>query len=213
MSYPRLKEEQVVTDQAVSNMSRFSIKTLEIAGFASAVSALRLPFGKECRSKATSQIMVDEDGVVNDPAVEYASLVEFNEKDLHLMSVLVKRGDEHAKVVRGIMVYAEIDAPRFWWQEMDTYRIGTDRLSSESTMHIQGKGMSTEELIKMKSELTEGTMQKRVQVFSYQCLRRIYIQRKNHRLPHWQKFCAWVETLPFADKLILIGLKDETTED
>lgn len=194
-------------------MTMITIKTLEIAGFASAVSALRLPFGKECRSKATSQIMVDEDGVVNDPAVEYASLVEFNEKDLHLMSVLVKRGDEHAKVVRGIMVYAEIDAPRFWWQEMDTYRIGTDRLSSESTMHIQGKGMSTEELVKMKSELTEGTMQKRVQVFSYQCLRRIYIQRKNHRLPHWQKFCAWVETLPFADELILIGLKDETTED
>lgn len=194
-------------------MTMITIKTLEIAGFASAVSALRLPFGKECRSKATSQIMVDEDCVVNDPAVKYASLVEFNEKDLHLMSVLVKRGDEHAKVVRGIMVYAEIDAPRFWWQEMDTYRIGTDRLSSESTMHIQGKGMSTEELVKMKSELTEGTMQKRVQVFSYQCLRRIYIQRKNHRLPHWQKFCAWVETLPFADELILIGLKDETTED
>jgi hypothetical protein len=60
-------------------------------------------------------------------------------KDLHLMSTLIKRGDEHAKVVRGIMVYAEINAPRYWWQEMDTYRIGTDRLSSESTMHIQGK--------------------------------------------------------------------------
>ena len=130
-------------------------------------------------------------------------------------------GNKSQKDMRAVMpyvekikaVYAEIDAPRFWWQEMDTYRIGTDRLSSESTMHIQGKGMSTEELVKMKSELTEGTMQKRVQVFSYQCLRRIYIQRKNHRLPHWQKFCAWVETLPFADELILIGLKDETTED
>lgn len=48
---------------------------------------------------------------------------------------------------------------------MDTYRIGTDRLSSESTMHIQGKGLTEEELVRMKADLTEGTMQKRVQVF------------------------------------------------
>lgn len=195
-------------------MSKFSVKTLEVAGFASAVRALRLPFGKEYRSKVSSFQMIDDSCVFdNNPYIKYGSTVDIHEKDLHLMSVLVKRGDEHAKVIRGIMVYAEIDAPRFWWQEMDTYRIGTDRLSSESTMHIQGRGMSTEELVKMKSELTEGTMQKRVQVFSYQALRRIYIQRRNHRLPHWKEFCTWVETLPFAEQLILIGLKDETTAD
>jgi hypothetical protein len=96
---------------------------------------------------------------------------------------------------------------------MDTYRIGTDRLSSESTMHCEGRGMSEEELVEMKNNLPEGTMQKRVQVFSYQTLRRIYVQRRNHRLPHWREFCTWVETLPFAEQLILIGLKDETTAD
>lgn len=183
------------------------VKTLEIAGFAAALQALRLPFGKECRSEVynTCENTTGE--------IRTTSSVFVDPKDLHLMSTLIKRGDEHAKVVRGIMVYAEINAPRYWWQEMDTYRIGTDRLSSESTMHIQGKGMSSEELVKMKSELTEGTMQKRVQVFSYQCLRRIYIQRKNHRLPHWQEFCKWIESLPFANELILIGLKDETTAD
>jgi hypothetical protein len=87
---------------------------------------------------------------------------------------------------------------------MDTYRIGTDRLSSESTMHIQGKGMTEEELVAMKEALTEGTMQKRVQVFSYQALRRIYFQRRNHKLPHWRDFCKWIETLPFAAELITI---------
>lgn len=178
------------------------VKTLEIAGFASAFQSLRLPFGKECRSDAfTEQTCVL--GEV-DSEVKYTASVFVNAQDLHLMSVLVKRGDEHAKVVRGIMVYAEIDAPRYWWQEMDTYRIGTDRLSSESTMHIQGKGMSEEELVRMKSELTEGTMQKRVQVFSYQTLRRIYFQRRNHRLPHWRDFCKWVETLPYSSELITI---------
>lgn len=192
--------------QAVNNM--IEVQTIEIAGFKSAVEALRLPFGKECRSNAVSREILDEEGVLGNPYIDYASRVEFDPKDLHLMSVLVKRGDEHAKVVRGIMVYAQINAPRFWWQEMDTYRIGTDRLSSESTMHIQGRGMSEEELVKMKSELTEGTMQKRVQVFSYQALRRIYVQRRNHRLPHWRAFCDWIKSLPFAEELILVGLEN-----
>lgn len=72
---------------------------------------------------------------------------------------------------------------------MDTYRVGTDRLGSESTMHVQCQGLSENELIEQKENLLEGTMQKRVQLFSYQTLRRIYEQRKNHRLPHWHKFC------------------------
>lgn len=176
------------------------IKTIEIAGFRSALEALRLPFGKECRSKTSADFNIDKSGMI----VSSRSCCAFSPKDLQLMSTLVKRGDEHAKVIRGIVVYAEISAPRFWWHEADTYRIGTERLSSESTMHIQGKGLSTEELVKMKSELTEGTMQKRIQMFSYQTLRRIYFQRRNHRLPMWHDFCAWVETLPFAKELITI---------
>lgn len=197
----------VVTAQQGGNM--IEVKTLEIAGFNAALQALRLPFGKECRSECFCDITEVDSSHQSNEGIIIHSECEIDPKDLHLMSVLVKRGDEHAKVIRGIMVYAEIEAPRFWWQEMDTYRIGTDRLSSESTMHIQGKGMSTEELVKMKSKLTEGTMQKRVQVFSYQALRRIYIQRRNHRLPHWHKFCAWIESLPFAKELILVGLDKE----
>lgn len=181
------------------------VKTIEVAGFLSAVEALRLPFGKECRSQTSY-----DDSWVEDVVPNFQSDVRvfFDERDLTLMSTLIKRGDEHAKVLRGIVAYAEINAPRFWWVEMDTYRIGSERLSSESTMHIQGRGMSTEELVKMKSELTEGTMQKRVQYFSYQALRRIYQQRRNHRLPHWHIFCDWIKTLPFANELILIGLDD-----
>lgn len=181
------------------------VKTIEVAGFLSAVEALRLPFGKECRSQTNY-----DDSWVETIVPNFQSDVRvfFDERDITLMSTLIKRGDEHAKVLRGIIAYAEINAPRFWWVEMDTYRIGSERLSSESTMHIQGRGMSTEELVKMKSELTEGTMQKRVQYFSYQALRRIYQQRRNHRLPHWHIFCDWIKTLPFANELILIGLDD-----
>jgi hypothetical protein len=38
---------------------------------------------------------------------------------------------------------------------------------------------------------------------NYRCLKNIYAQRKNHRLPEWREFCAWVETLPYAKELIL----------
>lgn len=124
------------------------------------------------------------------------------EADLRLLSTLVQKGDEHAKVLRGIVVWAEINAPRYWWVEMDRYRVGCECLSSESTMHMQGKGLPTDALVEMKEQLPEGTMQKRVWMFSYQTLRRIYFQRKDHRLPQWHTFCDWVETLPFASELI-----------
>lgn len=179
-------------------MEKIQIKTLEIAGFRSVLEALRLPYGKECRSKTSFSF----DNIGNKVKGDYYA--DINDKDLMLLSTLVKRGDEHGKCLRGLIVYAEITMQRFMWQEMDTYRVGTERLSSESTMHIKGKGLSTEELVKMKSELTEGTMQKRIQMFSYQTLRRIYFQRRNHRLPMWHDFCSWIEGLPFADILITI---------
>ena len=186
------------------------IKTLEIAGFISAFEALRLPFGKECRSETYFNLKTEPaqfipECFINNPAeLKTFSTIALNEKDLQLLKTLILRGDEHAKVLRGIQVWFEVNAPRFWHVEMDTYKIGAERLSSESTMHIQGKGLSEEELVEMKSKLTEGTMQKRVWMLSYQTLRRIYFQRRNHRLPHWRKFCEWIKTLPFAEELITL---------
>lgn len=37
---------------------------------------------------------------------------------------------------------------------------------------------------------------------NYRCLKNIYIQRKDHRLPEWREFTAWIETLPYFDELI-----------
>ena len=190
----------------------FKVTTIEVAGLAGALKALRLPFGKECRStidtyKETFSPVVDfpemEKGNYYD-GMRFTSIVLIHNKDRELIKTLLKRGDEHAKVLRGVMVWCEINAPRYWWVEMDTYKVGAERLSSESTMHIEGKGMPEEELVKMKEELPEGHMQKRVWMFSYQTLRRIYFQRKDHRLPQWRTFCEWIKTLPFAEEFITI---------
>lgn len=44
---------------------------------------------------------------------------------------------------------------------------------------------------------------------NYRQLKTIYAQRKNHRLPEWREFCAWIETLPHSE-FITRKLKDET---
>ena len=54
--------------------------------------------------------------------------------DLDLMKRLVKAGPEHAKYRRMIVVYADVTAPRYWWTEYDTYKVGTVA-NSCSTMH------------------------------------------------------------------------------
>ncbi len=38
---------------------------------------------------------------------------------------------------------------------------------------------------------------------NYRCLRNIYLQRKDHRLPEWREFCKWIETLPYAKELLI----------
>lgn len=40
----------------------------------------------------------------------------------------------HSKFLRQILVSVDITAPRYWWSEMDTYKVGTTA-NSESTMH------------------------------------------------------------------------------
>lgn len=186
----------------------FKVKTLEIAGFRGALEALRLPFGKECRSLCSfdGELTVDcEDALA--PYDYWAKTdIKIDQNDLRLMQTLVKRGDEHAKVVRGLIVYAKITAPVYWWCEMETYRAGHERLSSESTMHIDAKGLSGEELVECKKSIPMGKMLTKVDFFSYQCLRTILKQRHAHRLPEWHQFLDWVKTLPLAYELIFYGL-------
>lgn len=188
------------------------IETIEVAGLAGALTALRLPFGKEVRSEIN--IKTDPFIAINNITREKTNYlawhghINIHNKDLALMSTLVKRGDEHAKVVRGIMVWARIKAPVYFTRELETYRAGRERLSSSSTMHQECQGLSGEELKRAKAELPMGTEQDFVDVYSYQTLRRIVAQRHNHRLPEWHEFVDWVRTLPFAEELILVDLED-----
>lgn len=207
-----------------------TIETLEVGGFIGCLRSLRLPFKKECRSVISYgpklQVIKTLENIIfyND---RYN--IEFDKNDLLLLQTLIKRGDEHAKAIRLINVTCEINAPLFFWSEMDTYEVGVVNGCSESTMHTLKREQITQEnfeglknlpdfyindlncLIEnnatiedIKSILPSGYLQKRVINFSYQTLQRIVHQRTNHRLPQWKIFIDWVHTLPFAEELIFI---------
>ena len=44
---------------------------------------------------------------------------------------------------------------------------------------------------------------------NYRCLKNIWRQRRDHRLPEWREFCKWIETLPYAKELICYEEKGE----
>ncbi len=119
----------------------------------------------------------------------------------------------HNKYLEQMIIWLEVRAPRYWWQEADTFRLSSK--SSQSTMHTILKNKLTyqnfecldiecmdleclnyllreKKLIELKRKLREGFMQKRMWMMSYKTLRNIILQRRNHILPHWHKFIAEV---------------------
>src|SRR6056297_388085 len=55
------------------------------------------------------------------------------EKDMALAQKLVKSGSDHAKFMRQIQVWVDLDLPRYLWSEFDTYSFNSK--NSCSTMH------------------------------------------------------------------------------
>lgn len=58
--------------------------------------------------------------------------------DLELAQKLISQGGDHRKFLRFIIVTCDITLPRYAWQEVDTYKVGTVR-NSCSTMNTLGK--------------------------------------------------------------------------
>ena len=59
---------------------------------------------------------------------------QIGKKDLDLMRRLYKAGAEHRKYLRQVFCSMDVNAPLYWWKEMDQYRINVTT-NSCSTMH------------------------------------------------------------------------------
>lgn len=180
---------------------RIEIETLEVVGLRSALEALRLPKGRECRSETDFQVSV------NGNCFGTITNVTIDPKDIDLAKRLIMAGDEHAKVLRGILAYAKITAPVYFFGEEETYIAGHQRLCSSSMMHIDFANLTGEDLEAARDEVPMGNKYTKIDYFSYQMLRNVYRQRRTHRLPVWHTFISWIESLPYAEELILVGLK------
>lgn len=51
--------------------------------------------------------------------------------------------------------------------------------------------------------------QRRTVSLNYAVLRTMYHARKHHKLDEWREFCRWVESLPYAEELIIGGSHNE----
>jgi hypothetical protein len=61
------------------------------------------------------------------------------------------------------------------------------------------------QLMVIKDNLPESFLQTRDVMLTYQALRHIRSDRKNHKQPEFPYYCEWIETLPFSKQLITAG--------
>ena len=69
----------------------------------------------------------------------------------------------------------------------------------------QSDGKDKEAWWQMIQLLPTAFNQKRTVSVNYAVLKAMYHARKNHKLDEWHDFCHWVEDLPMADELIIMG--------
>ena len=91
----------------------------EVFGFEAALRGMRNPKNSWNRSDS-----------YNDNVLGFV----IGEKDMKLAQSLIQGGPVHSKFLRYIHVQVDITAPRYWWSEYDTYKVGTVA-NSTSTMH------------------------------------------------------------------------------
>lgn len=98
------------------------IENVETYGWRAALRGMRNPKNSWDRSDTE---------YINNP---YRLIEKIGEKDLELAQRLADAGPVHGKFMRMITVTCDITAPRYWWIEFDTYKVGTVS-DSCSTMH------------------------------------------------------------------------------
>lgn len=124
---------------------------------------------------------------------------------------LYSKGMGHNKFLESLVVWIDLTASRYFWQQFDTYRVGMSK-QSESTMHTMMRSpltadhfedknielnyleylnhlINTKQFQILKGALPEGFLQRRVLCTNYMCIRNIMKQRLSHKLPEWKRFC------------------------
>lgn len=137
-------------------------------------------------------------------------------------------GSGHDCYLKGIVVQMDVTASIKWWQQAQRYH-WFDIVSSCSTMHkavefyipkmchplvddrivliVQELQKAfkilptTENFLRLIYSIPVGLRVTARVTTNYLQLKTMYVQRRTHRLPEWDEFCAWVADLPYTDEL------------
>lgn len=92
----------------------------EVLGFKAAFRGMRNPMNSWNKSDSSFD-------------KEFQGQIVLGNKDIELAQTLIIAGSEHSKFMRMIHVQVDVDMPRYYWSEADTYHFNTK--NSCSTMH------------------------------------------------------------------------------
>ena len=122
---------------------------------------------------------------------------------------LCNKSGGHNKFLESIIIWLDVTAPRYWWQDADTYRLSTkqsqstnhtilkrplckedfeDCAISDSYLNELNAYVDSKNFLTLKKKLPEGFLQRREWCMSYKTFLNIVQQRKNHMLPQWRSF-------------------------
>lgn len=174
---------------------RFRVQVLDEHGYEMAVRGMSYSFGLHKRPELDPG---EIEARRSDRALKLAHRVQGNKYP----------GGEN-KFLESIVLWIDVLAPRYWWQEADTYRVGSSK-QSESTMHtILHRALEQSDFVEdihphfldlineriaekdfrwVKRHLPESFLQLRLWCINYKTLQNIWYQRHNHRLPEWHVF-------------------------
>ena len=120
-------------------------------------------------------------------------------KDMELAQRMIKGGSSESKFLRQIFVSMDIDAPLYWWKEMDTYKVSTVA-NSCSTMHKISSTSITEDCFSIDADIKDLSLnnsEKQVteyieEIISFcELLRLKYLETKDKK--YWR---ALIQILP-----------------
>lgn len=117
-----------------------NFETLDVQGFDPAIYGMRNPL--KSHDKIDSDYLEDYYNCNN-------SRWLMGPNDYDLAKRLCKAGSEHRKFLQMVQVWVNITAPRYFWSEFDTYRVGVVK-NSESTMHTLKKDGLTQDCVEFE---------------------------------------------------------------
>lgn len=151
--------------------------------------------------------ILQEAGVA--PALQGLALSYNSEPSMRVANKLAHKQGGHNKFLESVQVWIDITAPRYFWQQFDTYRVGTTK-QSESTMHRLMKNDISADMFEggchfeilpylqdwyrggnfdaLKKHLPESFLQRRIVNTNYKVLQNMEMQRRGHKLVEWPIF-------------------------